>query len=99
MNQVGQGNVAVVSPSGTYDNMAHPDQNQQFNQDPPEYSVEEEDSVFSDPAIRRGMGGMDGGRNKCERYDILLFFFDWSELNKLKQYLPRLLSMVFLKLI
>ncbi|XP_053183205.1 protein lifeguard 1 [Scomber japonicus] len=52
--QVGQGNIAVVSPSGTDDNMVHPDQNQQFNQAPPEYSVEEEYSVFSDPAIRRG---------------------------------------------
>lgn len=62
MNQVGKGNVAVVSPPGTYDNMVHPDgvaaagDDQQHGQAPPDYSHGLEDSSFSDAAIRRGGG-------------------------------------------
>lgn len=74
MNQVGKGNVAVVSPPGTYDNMIHPDSvaaagdHQQYGQAPPEYSDGLEDSGFSDAAIRRGEGlkkeGRGRGRNR-----------------------------------
>ncbi|XP_040899380.1 protein lifeguard 1 isoform X1 [Toxotes jaculatrix] len=58
--QVGKGNVAVVSPPGTYDNMVHPEGaaaaggDQQYGQAPPDYSHGLEDSGFSDAAIRRG---------------------------------------------
>lgn len=60
MIQVGKGNVAVVSPPGTYDNMVHPEGaaaaggNQQYGEAPPDYSYGLEDSGFSDAAIRRG---------------------------------------------
>ncbi|XP_035528765.1 protein lifeguard 1 [Morone saxatilis] len=58
--QVGDGNVAVVSPPGNYDNMVHPEEltaaggNQQYGHAPPDYSQGIEDSSFSDAAIRRG---------------------------------------------
>lgn len=59
MNQVGKGNVAVVSPPGPYDNMVHPEEmaaagDQQYGQAPPDYCDGLEDSAFSDGAIRRG---------------------------------------------
>lgn len=54
VNQVGNGNVAVVSPPGPYDNMAGGDQ--QCGQAPPDYAEGSEDGVFSDAAIRRGEG-------------------------------------------
>ncbi|KAF3840048.1 hypothetical protein F7725_018765 [Dissostichus mawsoni] len=56
--QVGNGNVAVVSPSGPYDNSVHPEGlapdggEQQYGQAPPGYSQGLEDSSFSDAAIR-----------------------------------------------
>ncbi|XP_078108043.1 protein lifeguard 1 [Sander vitreus] len=58
--QVGKGNVAVVSPPGTYDNMVHPEGmaaaggDHQYSQAPPDYCHGLEDSSFSDAAIRRG---------------------------------------------
>ncbi|KAM7420377.1 hypothetical protein PAMA_014884 [Pampus argenteus] len=58
--QVGKGNIAVVSLSGTHDNMVHPHSqiaagdDQQFGQSPPDYLPGLEDSGFSDAAIRRG---------------------------------------------
>ncbi|XP_054477436.1 protein lifeguard 1 [Anoplopoma fimbria] len=58
--QVGKGNVAVVSPPGSYDNMVHPEDmaaaggEQQHGQAPPEYCHGLEDSSFSDATIRRG---------------------------------------------
>ncbi|XP_042346429.1 protein lifeguard 1 [Plectropomus leopardus] len=58
--QVGKGNVVVVSPPGTYDNMVHPEGmaaagvNQQYGQAPPDYHPGLEESSFSDGAIRRG---------------------------------------------
>ncbi|XP_058503440.1 protein lifeguard 1 [Solea solea] len=58
--QVGGGNVAVITPPGTYDNMIHPEdvgaagENQQYGQAPPVYSHGLEESGFSDAAIRRG---------------------------------------------
>ncbi|XP_026229123.1 LFG_like domain-containing protein [Anabas testudineus] len=58
--QVGTGQVAVVSPPGTYDNMAPPEGmaaaggDQQYVEAPPDYSSSLEDSGFSDAAIRRG---------------------------------------------
>lgn len=61
--EVGKGNVAVVSPPGSYDNHAlHPEDaeaaaaagRQQFGEAPPDYSHGLEDSGFSDAAIRRG---------------------------------------------
>lgn len=61
MLEVGNGNVAVVSPPGTYDNMVHPEGVagaggvDQYGQAPPDYSYGMEDSSgFSDAAIRRG---------------------------------------------
>lgn len=68
MNQVGKGNVAVVCPPGPYDNNVHPEDpaapggNQQYGQDPPDYSEGLEDNAFSDGAIRRGEGRVEGGR-------------------------------------
>lgn len=59
MNQVGKGNVAVVSPPGTYDNMVQPDGAGGILHDgeaPPDYSYGLEDSSFSDAAVRRGKG-------------------------------------------
>ncbi|XP_030605216.1 protein lifeguard 1 [Archocentrus centrarchus] len=58
--QVGNGSVAVVSPPGTYENMAHPavpgaaGDDQQGDHSPPVYSPGLEDSAFSDAVIRRG---------------------------------------------
>ncbi|XP_022608978.1 protein lifeguard 1-like isoform X1 [Seriola dumerili] len=58
--QVGKGNVAVVSPPGTYSNMVNPEgaaaarENQQYGEAPPVCSYGSEDSGFSDAAIRRG---------------------------------------------
>ncbi|KAM9852573.1 protein lifeguard 1 [Aulostomus maculatus] len=58
--QVGNGNVAVVSPPGTYDNTVFADGqeaaggHQQFGQAPPDYLQGLEESCFSDAAIRRG---------------------------------------------
>lgn len=58
--QVGKGNVAVVSPPGSYDNMVHPEAaaaaggDQQYSQPPPDYFHGLEESGFSDAAIRRG---------------------------------------------
>ncbi|XP_070768746.1 protein lifeguard 1 [Enoplosus armatus] len=59
--QVGKGNVAVISPPGTYDNMVHSDGmaaaggDQQYGAAaPPDYSHGLEESSFSDAAIRRG---------------------------------------------
>ncbi|XP_047454081.1 protein lifeguard 1 [Mugil cephalus] len=62
--QVGDGRVAVVSPRGTYDNVVHHQGwpaaaaagggNQQYDQGPPESSLDSEENAFSDAAIRRG---------------------------------------------
>ncbi|KAM7382598.1 hypothetical protein PAMP_002323 [Pampus punctatissimus] len=58
--QVGKGNIAVVSLSGTYVNVVHPhgqitaEDDQQIGQSPPDYLHGLEDSGFSDAAIRRG---------------------------------------------
>ncbi|XP_008275222.1 protein lifeguard 1 [Stegastes partitus] len=60
--QVGKGNIAVVSPPGSFDNMVHPvgptapaaGYDQQYSDAPPSYSDDPPDSVFSDGAIRRG---------------------------------------------
>ncbi|XP_036929259.1 protein lifeguard 1 [Acanthopagrus latus] len=58
--QVGKGNVAVVSPPATYDNMVHPEEaaaaggSEQYGQAPPDYSRGLEDNCFSDAAVRRG---------------------------------------------
>ncbi|KAJ4930740.1 hypothetical protein JOQ06_025048 [Pogonophryne albipinna] len=58
--QVGNGNVAVVSPPGPYDNSVHPEGlapdggEQQYGQAPPGYSQGLEDNSFSEAAIRRG---------------------------------------------
>ncbi|XP_030251128.1 protein lifeguard 1 [Sparus aurata] len=58
--QVGKGNVAVVSPPTTYDNMVHPEEvaaaggNEQYGQAPPDYSHGSDDHCFSDAAVRRG---------------------------------------------
>ncbi|XP_061572367.1 protein lifeguard 1 [Cololabis saira] len=58
--QVGKGGIAVVSPPGSYDNMAGPggsgagEMNQQYDQPPSAYSYDSEENVFSDAAIRRG---------------------------------------------
>ncbi|KAM6994579.1 protein lifeguard 1 [Tautogolabrus adspersus] len=57
--QVGKGNIAVVSPPATYDNMVHPEDMAAAGGDqrytpPPDYSNDYEDNVFSDGAIRRG---------------------------------------------
>ncbi|KAJ8415726.1 hypothetical protein AAFF_G00402830 [Aldrovandia affinis] len=52
---VDQGNIAVVPPTGNYDNMEHPVDGP--SSAPPEYSQgfeDEEISQFSDAAIRRG---------------------------------------------
>uniref|UniRef100_A0A3Q0T4I3 Zgc:110410 n=1 Tax=Amphilophus citrinellus TaxID=61819 RepID=A0A3Q0T4I3_AMPCI len=60
MIKVGNGSVAVVSPPGTYENMAHPavpgaaGDDQQGDHSPPVYSPGLEDSAFSDAVIRRG---------------------------------------------
>uniref|UniRef100_A0A3B4UIV9 Zgc:110410 n=1 Tax=Seriola dumerili TaxID=41447 RepID=A0A3B4UIV9_SERDU len=60
VTQVGKGNVAVVSPPGTYSNMVNPEgaaaarENQQYGEAPPVCSYGSEDSGFSDAAIRRG---------------------------------------------
>uniref|UniRef100_A0A672YZH5 Zgc:110410 n=1 Tax=Sphaeramia orbicularis TaxID=375764 RepID=A0A672YZH5_9TELE len=60
--KVGKGNVVVVSPPGSYDNMVHPEGHpsapggggvQDFRA-PPDYTLGLEDSGFSDGAIRRG---------------------------------------------
>lgn len=66
MNQVGKGNIAVVSPPGIYENIVHPDGqtapggNLSGGQAPPEYTHGLEDNSFSDAAIRRGEGGKKG---------------------------------------
>ncbi|XP_041842748.1 protein lifeguard 1 [Melanotaenia boesemani] len=56
--QVGTGNVAVVTPSGTYDNIGHPEgpveSNQQHGLAAPPYFYDSEDGSFSSAAIRRG---------------------------------------------
>lgn len=63
--QVEKGTVAVVSPPGTYDNMAYAPgpaaaaaggDNQQYGQAPPDYSYSEDrmDGGFDDGAVRRG---------------------------------------------
>ncbi|XP_019946881.2 protein lifeguard 1 [Paralichthys olivaceus] len=56
--QVGKGNVMVVSPSGPYVNMVHPEgaagDPKQYSEAPPVYSNGLEESSFSDAAIRRG---------------------------------------------
>lgn len=57
MNKVGKGNIAVVSPPSTYDNVAHfepPAGGDQVYNSPPDYSSDTEDNVFSDRNIRRG---------------------------------------------
>uniref|UniRef100_UPI0037E8E497 protein lifeguard 1 n=1 Tax=Semicossyphus pulcher TaxID=241346 RepID=UPI0037E8E497 len=57
--QVGKGNIAVVSPPATYDNMVHPEAmaapggEEQYGQAPPDYSQGFEDSGFNDATIRR----------------------------------------------
>uniref|UniRef100_A0A3Q3NGL9 Uncharacterized LOC113122570 n=2 Tax=Mastacembelus armatus TaxID=205130 RepID=A0A3Q3NGL9_9TELE len=57
--QVGKGNVAVVTPPGTYTDMFNSEGttaaggNQQCGQAPPDYSCGLEDSSFSDAALRR----------------------------------------------
>lgn len=59
---MGKGNVAVVSPPGTYGHMVDPEEaaaaggNQQCGAAPPDYSYGLEDTGFSDAAIRRGEG-------------------------------------------
>lgn len=85
MNQVGKGNVAVVSPPGIYDNMAHPGDmaaaggDQQYGQPPPDYSHGIEESGFSDGAIRRGEG-LEGARSgqrekqKARKANVFLSF-------------------------
>ncbi|XP_074539371.1 protein lifeguard 1 [Halichoeres trimaculatus] len=55
--QVGKGNIAVVSPPSTYDNVAHfepPAGGSPDYSTPPDYSDDTEDSIFSDRNIRRG---------------------------------------------
>ncbi|XP_034553684.1 protein lifeguard 1 [Notolabrus celidotus] len=55
--QVGKGNIAVVSPPTTYNNMVHHEAAAEGAQDlnpPPDYSSGIEESVFSDSTIRRG---------------------------------------------
>ncbi|XP_056141668.1 protein lifeguard 1 [Lampris incognitus] len=58
--QVGKGNIAVVSPPSTYDNMVHPEGQVargglQFSEAPPDYYQDcQDDNCFSDAAIRRG---------------------------------------------
>ncbi|XP_034408998.1 protein lifeguard 1 [Cyclopterus lumpus] len=60
VNQVGMGNVAVVSPPGTYDNVVHPDDmeaaggGQPFGHAPPDYQHRLKDGTFRDAAVRRG---------------------------------------------
>lgn len=62
---MGKGNIAVVSPSGTYDNMVH--ENQSVSGDARCESVlEVEDNVFCDAAIRRGKREMDRWMIKYE---------------------------------
>uniref|UniRef100_A0A8C2X2Q5 Zgc:110410 n=1 Tax=Cyclopterus lumpus TaxID=8103 RepID=A0A8C2X2Q5_CYCLU len=54
------GNVAVVSPPGTYDNVVHPDDmeaaggGQPFGHAPPDYQHRLKDGTFRDAAVRRG---------------------------------------------
>ncbi|XP_068179104.1 protein lifeguard 1 [Antennarius striatus] len=58
-NQMGKGDIAVVSPPGTYNNPFVPGQmtaaegSQQYGQAPPNYSVGLEECGFSDAVIRR----------------------------------------------
>ncbi|XP_023116707.1 protein lifeguard 1 [Amphiprion ocellaris] len=60
--EVGKGNVAVVSYPGPYENMVHPvgpaappaPNFLQYGDSPPVYSDDQQESVFSDAAIRRG---------------------------------------------
>lgn len=55
--QVGKENISVVSPPGPYDNTVHPEAAASTAVDftpPPDYSCDQEDSMFSDSNIRRG---------------------------------------------
>ncbi|XP_054637481.1 protein lifeguard 1 [Dunckerocampus dactyliophorus] len=58
--QVGKGNIAVVTPPGSYENMVHPEGQaagageHQFGQAAANYCHGLEDSVFADASIRRG---------------------------------------------
>lgn len=81
---MGKGNVAVVSPPATYDNMVHPEEvaaaggNERYGQAPPDYSHGSDDHCFSDAAVRRGkrarlVEGAGGGTNRTreERVGLL----------------------------
>ncbi|MED6279266.1 hypothetical protein CHARACLAT_032757, partial [Characodon lateralis] len=56
---VGKGNIAVVSPPGSYNNMVHPEDPPAFGGDqycseaPPMYTYESEETGFSVASIRR----------------------------------------------
>ncbi|MEQ2300148.1 hypothetical protein AMECASPLE_022338, partial [Ameca splendens] len=58
--QVGKGNIAVISPPGSYNNMVHPEDPPAFGGDqycseaPPMYTYESEETGFSVASIRRG---------------------------------------------
>lgn len=75
VNQVGNGNVAVVSPPGPYDNMAGG--SQQYTEAPPDYAEVFEDGGFSDGAIRRG----EGSRENQDLREANMFLRTWSELH------------------
>ena len=68
---MGKGNIAVVSPPATYDNMVHPEEvaaaggSEQYGQAPPDYSHGSDDHCFSDAAVRRGKGP-DSWRERAE---------------------------------
>lgn len=68
LNQVGKGNVAVVSPPGAYDDMVRPEHvaaaGGEFGEAPPDYCHGLEDSGFSDAAVRRGEGWKKGGMGR-----------------------------------
>ncbi|XP_037308953.2 protein lifeguard 1 [Pungitius pungitius] len=52
--QVGKGDVAVVSPPGTYDTAAAAGGDREFDRAPPDYGHGLEDGSFSNAGIRRG---------------------------------------------
>lgn len=75
LNQVGSGNIAVVSPPGPYGNMTQSNGaaavgGQQYGEAPPGYCQGFEDSAFNDGAIRRGEGQTGSVRSK---YRVCLF--------------------------
>lgn len=90
VNQVGNGNVAVVSPPGPYDNMAGG--SQQCTEAPPEYSEVFGGGGFSDAVIRRG----EGSRENQDLRETNIFLRTWSELHYGKEcLLPNLLCSGF----